>query len=353
MPYSNLVLLQNLYEINHGNGAKNYLINTYRKWQDGSVGMSGQTIDRVLEYVPKFLNVEQQFKILQFYVNQALASQYPILNKQESNSKIQTIKASDLFDLLTKILIHLKSDHDKYIKIKLDWFVQGIFSYEHISEFKRVLQFTIIDKIKRAYKDISSDFIYIKNLVDPVEYQMEFVKYTVKDLCMTLDINTLSLPEPSLLNQHGQMKTPRLISQYNDLYMNILLEYSADVFVQASTKNTKYRLASFDIKNVQSSLLGLTSNDEFDSVVEVMGRGGSIAIRFWKKNINELKLKLMYWWLSLPIWLVLTIGCIKAMWYLFPNLYIFTLVGFYFLHYFITTPIVNIKKINEEIRYER
>ena len=182
---------------------------------------------------------------------------------------------------------------------------------------------------------------------------MEFVKYTVKDLCMTLDINTLSLPEPSLLNQHGQMKTPRLISQYNDLYMNILLEYSADVFVQASTKNTKYRLASFDIKNVQSSLLGLTSNDEFDSVVEVMGRGGSIAIRFWKKNINELKLKLMYWWLSLPIWLVLTIGCIKAMWYLFPNLYIFTLVGFYFLHYFITTPIVNIKKINEEIRYER
>ena len=65
---SRFVEFANFYEKKYGTGAKAYLKATFEKWKSGSTQMSGETCDRILHCVPKFMTIEEQFHIIALYI---------------------------------------------------------------------------------------------------------------------------------------------------------------------------------------------------------------------------------------------------------------------------------------------
>jgi len=352
MSFSDLVSLSNLYGEEYGYNASNYLLDTYSSWKDGSVRMSYQSINRILEYVPKFLSVEQQFQLLQYYVNESLTDKFPLIEKSNSKEQNQTVNASNLCDALTKLLIELENT-DKN-SIKMDWFVEGIFKDKEIVEFTKVLLFTQADQIKRLYLNISNDLQYLETIPYPSNYNLIIHEYIVNHLNINLIIDTFIIPSPSTLNKYALIEEPRLVTQYKGQYNSILLDYTIKVHVEEIKKSTRLELTKLDVNRLQYILSDINKSDEFESKFEVSGQGGTIKFKAWKKNVTKLKLQLLYWYLSIPLW------CGSAMafpWIVIQRLeeqaVLLALPGLSLIYFLIAKPVKVINRLTLEIDNER
>lgn len=52
------------YEAEHGKSKRKYAESTYAKWKDGSVNMSGDVAERLINILPKYLSFDQKFELI-------------------------------------------------------------------------------------------------------------------------------------------------------------------------------------------------------------------------------------------------------------------------------------------------
>lgn len=53
------------YGLLYGNSAESYARKTYPSWKNGRTGLSGQTMERLIELVPPYLSADQRYELLQ------------------------------------------------------------------------------------------------------------------------------------------------------------------------------------------------------------------------------------------------------------------------------------------------
>lgn len=88
----------------HGDSAGQYARKTYPKWKSGSTKLSGQTMERLIELVPPYLEPDQRHDIL-----------LKVLGKHKRSSPYQTIKVNvkdptEGFREIDQALVNLKAD---------------------------------------------------------------------------------------------------------------------------------------------------------------------------------------------------------------------------------------------------
>ncbi len=79
---SSLTRLLNEYGRTHGENARSYAVKTYEDWRSGKVNLSGQTLERLLEKVPRYISASKRFELLKLVVDH----NKPRLNQQISIS---------------------------------------------------------------------------------------------------------------------------------------------------------------------------------------------------------------------------------------------------------------------------
>ena len=126
-----LRLLVNYYYKKYGNGAGNYLVNTYYMWQKGYTGISSQTFGRIIEFMPKFLSDEKRFHILKeeihtFFDSKRKDPKMESLDLQNINNSFSNIQATML----------------RFGKEDLHWFIgQNIFTEEQIEHYLKICRY--------------------------------------------------------------------------------------------------------------------------------------------------------------------------------------------------------------------
>jgi len=81
-----LAALLQQYGHQHGKNAETYAIKTFNDWKNGTTGLSGQTLERLLQLVPMYLNATQRLELLKQVVSHNRPTQKERLTVNISSS---------------------------------------------------------------------------------------------------------------------------------------------------------------------------------------------------------------------------------------------------------------------------
>ena len=199
------------YQEKYGTGAAKYLHKTYPLWKSGLTGMSGQTAQRILRCVPRFLKPEEQFKLLSF--------QIPKIVKQfTSEWRHKDMEVSQL-----------KASYEEFARqvlnrtFTLDWFVGESFSRDEQEELLLALKYTMLDCLRRSYGRVSSDLQVFEGLARRI-WGIRSAQYDVAIFNCRLVLNSMVLPRLPALEI--SVPEPRFMSQFQLKYREILVDHA-------------------------------------------------------------------------------------------------------------------------------
>lgn len=278
----------------YGLDAMKYLLKTYNKWKTGITKTSGQTINRILLCVPKFLNKSQQFEILRFYIPL-------IIDKWMKKIPKNGINTDNLYTKFHEITLIIKNE-----TYNLDWFVSKVFTRKEINEFLDVLKYTILDILDRSYKNVYSDMNTIAIDINKNISQIDCVAettYYIHLLKTSFNINhDIEIKQPLSLD----IDCPLLVSQYKEEYSNILLEHLLKFLENDAIKSKKKYISLYDIQELTGKLKSIDMDSEFNFNLSASGLGGIFNIKLDRKNKNNF-IKNIF---KNILWIFLTIiGC--------------------------------------------
>ena len=300
------------YASKYGEGARAYLNKTIYAWQNGWTGMSGQTMSRILECVPPFLEIDEQFKLLSFFAPPALSEQF----------HGQQMALSEIADCYNQIAHTVKCK-----EYELPWFVRDVFSAEEITEFLNVFKFTMIDGLRQSYHDVRNDLVTLRKTCAATDAAID-VQYQIALLDYPLDIDTCPTSMPPSLDIAAP--EPRLVTEFRQQYRQVLLEHVVQARATIRTGDIRQRIALSDVAAVIRQLQRTKSDQEYESTLAVEGRGGDFTVRFEKKN--PLRLQYAIAVESVKLGIVVTISAALALWSiaegLWPLLYFVALIAF-------------------------
>jgi hypothetical protein len=232
---------------------------------------------RVLECVPKFLNVDKQFKILSFYIPSAIENH----SSAYSNKSINADELNDFYFQLTQNAF----SKDYY----LDWFVKKVFSDEEINGFQSVIKYTVLEKLNQSYKFVKEDLIAFSKILKRLDDAVD-VEYRVSSMNIRINLNNfVSFKEQKELIT---IPPPNIVTRHDEWYRNILLDHSLESIANKKKAQFSQIFALRDIELITSYLNKRKSRDEYETCVEANGKGGKAIITIIKKNITLMKFNL-------------------------------------------------------------
>jgi len=265
------------YAHKYGEAAKQYLRRTYAEWRSGATRMAEQTEKRILECVPPFLDTSQQFQILGFYV--------PAFEKWVRTLCGEQVLVSEMsaaYQSIVTAIVH-KEWH-------LDWFVREVFAPAEVQDFIDVFKYTILDRLRQSYAQVCTDLRLLGKIHLPHEACVE-VSYHVAFLDCPLDIDTITPPGPPHLDI--LLPRPPMLSRFDKQYQQILFAHDMEKQNVEHRGRLSGQFALRDVKSLSSHLTLTTSQQEYDSSIEVCCEGGTLCLRLEKKNILKLRLALV------------------------------------------------------------
>lgn len=258
----------------YGHGPKQYMRRTYPSWKSGATKMAGQTERRILECVPPFLPKDKQFELLSFQIPS-------VLQQQKSELKASAMRTSEL-ESTYRGLANRITEHE----YKLDWFVSEVFPSDELSDFLNVFRYTMLDCLRQSFGQVRQDLMMMHDLLPTLDGSAE-LSYRIALFDYSLEVDVYPPPGASQLSI--AMSEPSLITQFRDRYRAILLDHAvvqrkADVIGHANRQ-----IALADIETVVAQLQRTSSDQEYDTTLEVQGHGGILCVRLQKKNLLRLR----------------------------------------------------------------
>lgn len=266
--------------------------------------MAGQTERRILECVPPFLSKDKQFELLSFQVPS-------VIHQQKSELKASRIKASEL-EATYRQLAATVSEHE----YKLDWFVNAVFPSKEVTEFLNVFKFTMLDCLRQSYAQVRQDLMLLHDVLPGLDGSVDLSYQTaLLDCPVEVDV----YPPPGAAQLSIAMSEPSLVTQFRDRYRTILLDHALTQCKADAVGHANRQIALADVEAVVAQLQKTSSDQEYDTTLEVQGHGGTLSIRLQKKNILRLRYTIAQQTFKLMIALGVTgVGvvwlCIKGFW---------------------------------------
>lgn len=167
----------------YGVNAHNYMMKTFYKWKSGWVDMSGQTMHKILECVPRFLSDEKRFYILKCEVEFFLETTH--YEQQAKNKKIGLLELNTLFE-------HYTAAFNGFGKSNLTWFLgKKIFNEEQIEQFMSVCRYSLANRLNLAYTQVQNDLTTLKSNLKKHDIDKVSGEYTVDFLNTTIEISSI------------------------------------------------------------------------------------------------------------------------------------------------------------------
>lgn len=288
----------------HGEGAKRYLQRTYSSWKSGATGTSGQTEYRLLACVPPFLDKSKQFELLSLQIP-------AVVHQQKSGLKASQIKASDL-EITYRQLAATIVEHD----YKLDWFVNEVFQAQEVTEFLNVFKFTMLDCLRLSYAQVNQDLMLMHDILPDLDGSVH-LSYQIALLDCPVEVDVY--PPPGPVQLAITMSEPSLVTQFRDRYRTILLDHALAQCKAEAVGHAHRQIALADVETVVAQLQRTSSDQEYDTTLEVQGHGGTLRIRLQKKNLLRLRYAIAQQTMKLLLALGVTgVGvaflCVKGWW---------------------------------------
>lgn len=173
--------IANLYRHLYGPGPYRYLLNTFYSWKKGHVRVSGQTTDRILECVPKFLTDDKRFHILKCEIVHFVER----LHFKQQNKKASIGQLNSLFENYAKEI-------DNFREVNLTWFVsKGIFDETEIEEFLAVSKYALRERLNLCCRQVQNDLSLVKYKFMGLKPGTFSATYRIDFLSSTIDLSKL------------------------------------------------------------------------------------------------------------------------------------------------------------------
>jgi len=275
------IRIANLYRQLYGYEAYKYMINTFVSWKSGFVGLSGQTLYRILVCVPKFLSDEKRFYILKCEVIYFIEE----LHLKQQRKYISLSQLNELFENYAKEI-------DNFNKINLSWFVdKGIFNETEIRQFLDVCKYALNKKLILSYQQVLNDLNLIKTKLSSFKqgsfdanYQIDFLFSKVN----LLNINQTTLDFVQF-NSH-EIKLDGIFKQFAEKY--ILDELMKIEFTEKEGEVNRF-VNSKDLDFFISQYYEiLNKNNEASLKSEFKGGGGQLYLSLEIKSLKKIHISL-------------------------------------------------------------
>jgi len=239
--------------------------------------MAGQTERRILECVPPFLSKDKQFELLSFQVPS-------VIHQQKSGLKVSRLKSSELEKSYRQLAATIVEQ-----EYKLDWFVKEVFPAKEVKEFLNVFKFTLLDCLRQSYAHVRQDLVLMHDILPDLDGSVD-LSYQIALLDCPVEVDVY--PPPGAAQLAITIPEPSLVTQFRDQYRRILLDHMLTQCKADAAGHANRQVALADVQAVITQLQRTSSDQEYDTTLEVQGHGGTIRIHLQKKNLLRLRFEI-------------------------------------------------------------
>lgn len=190
----------------------------------------------------------------------------------------------------------------------LDWFISKVFRETEVQEFLDVLKYTMIDALNRSYCAVREDIASLQRLLADADGSVD-LDYTISLLGCRLAVDASASP-PQANSLVLPMRVPRLVSQFQREYRQVLLDHAIKAIALENSGEVRRYVALSDVQSVVLQLKELGSDQEYDSTLEIEGYGGTAIIRLQKKNLILMRYQICRETVKLAVAVAITGGLI-------------------------------------------
>lgn len=271
----------NLYRQLYGYGAYKYMMETFYSWKSGSVGLSGQTMRRILECVPKFLSDDKRFYILKCEIIYFIET----LHFKQQNKKTSLSQLNDLFENYAKEI-------DNFNQVNLSWFVgKGIFTETEIQQFLNVCKYALNKKLNLSFRQVQSDLTLIKRKLSDLKQGCFHANYQIDFLTSTVDLSNINQTTLNFtqLTKH-EIILEGIFKQFAEQY---ILEELMKMNFSEQEGEVNHFVKSKDLDFFISQYKEILDQDNEASLKsEFKGEGGQLNLSLEVKSLNKIQASL-------------------------------------------------------------
>ncbi len=271
----------NLYRLLYGPNAYKYMMSTFPSWKSGSVGLSKQTMRRILECVPKFLSPDKKFYILKCEIIYFIDT----LHFKQQNKKILLPQLNDIYE-------NYANEIDNFNQINLSWFVgKGIFTETEIQEFLLVCKYALNKRLNLSFRQVQCDLILIKSKLSDLKEGCFHANYQIDFLNSNIDLSNIihSTLDFIQLNKH-EVKLEGIFKKFAEQYiLEELLKMT--FFEQTGEINHYVKAKDLDFFISQYNQV-LDCDNEASLKSEFKGEGGLLKLSLEVKSVKKIQLSL-------------------------------------------------------------
>jgi hypothetical protein len=200
----------------YGYGPYKYLIDTYQYWKLGKVSTSKQTMNRILECVPRFLTIEKRFFILKNEVIFFIET----LHQKQQHKNATLSELNSLFENYVSLIENFNQSNLPYLVGK------RIFTPEEIEQFLLVCKYVLFEKLNLAFKQVQNDLLLFKEKISRFKTGVFKASYQIDFLNTKIDISNINEFQFDFLNLKLNQINP------NGINKNFAEQYILEEFMQ-------------------------------------------------------------------------------------------------------------------------
>lgn len=270
-----------LYRKLYGDRAYRYMLETHASWKYGYVRVSGQTMHRILQCVPKYLSDDKRFYILK---NEIIYFIETLHHKHKH-------KPLTLFEINQRFEEFAQSIND-FNEVDLKWFVgKKIFPEEEIESFLRICRHALSKRLASALRQVQNDLalisdalVYLPPNKVKATYEMDFLQSTV-DLAdlVTANLRHLSLSVPDIKAE----------GQFKDFAEQFVVEEFMKLRFSEQEGTANRQIKETDLTYAIQKFQDLVAADEEASIAcTFKGEGGTLSLNLEVKSLGRIKFSL-------------------------------------------------------------
>jgi hypothetical protein len=270
-----------LYRQLYGDGAYKYMMETFYSWKSGSVGLSEQTMRRILECVPKFLSDEKRFYILKCEMIYFIET----LHLKQQNKKTSLSQINDLFESYAKEI-------ENFNQVNLSWFVgKGIFTETEIQQFLDVCKYALNKKLNLSFRQVQSDLTLIKSKLSDLKQGSFHASYQIDFLTSTVELSNINQTTLNFkqLTKH-EIIPEGTFKQFAEQYiLEELIKMDFSEYEGGFNSNVKSNDLDFFISQYKEIL---DRDNEVSLKSEFKGEGGQLNLSLDIKSLKKIQASL-------------------------------------------------------------
>lgn len=291
--------ISNLYRQLYGYGAYKYMMDTFYNWKLGYVGLSGQTMYRILECVPKFLSIDKRFYILKCEILYFIEN----LHYQQQNKTSSLTQLNDLFQ-------NYEKEVDNFNQVNLSWLVgKGIFSEIEIQQFLSICKYALQQKLNLSYRQVQNDLLLIKSKLANFINGTYKATYQIDFLTTSIDLSGLEESELEFiqLSKH-ELKLEGIFKQFAEEY---ILEELINMSFSEQTGEINHFIKAKDLDFFVSKYNEILEEDDEASLKsEFQGEGGRLLLLLELKSVKRTRTSLFFSGIKLILYLAALVAVV-------------------------------------------